>query len=185
MAASSYLPLFSSDNHKTHIICAFVGAPSDHIRHHRIFHGFGNAVGMFLEESEGKDYQGLVAFIALSYIVVPFQAYAAIKGFLKGEGPWFRTPKTGRITDVLRRGTFYRFISGILPRLQPDIRQVVSGGHAGRAAPIMRMSSNSLPLVANSYLSPKIMFAISKSICLASLSSSSSSICDIATLSVK
>ncbi len=74
-----------------------------------------NAVGLFLEESEEKDYQGIASFIALSYIVVPFQAYASLKGFLKGEGPWFRTPKTGHITDIITRGRFYRFISGILP----------------------------------------------------------------------
>ena len=54
--------------------------------------------------------------MALSYIIVPFQAYAAVKGFIeKEEGPWFRTPKTGRITDIFARGRFYRFISGILP----------------------------------------------------------------------
>jgi len=75
-----------------------------------------NAAGMFLEESEERDYLGLASFIALSYILVPFQAYAAFKGFLeKEEGPWFRTPKTGKITDVLKRGTFYRFIAGIMP----------------------------------------------------------------------
>ena len=75
-----------------------------------------NSVGMFLEESEERDYQGIISFIALSYIIVPFQAYASIKGLLqKEEGPWFRTPKTGHITDVFTRGRFYRFISGILP----------------------------------------------------------------------
>ncbi|QQS39292.1 glycosyltransferase [Candidatus Woesebacteria bacterium] len=75
-----------------------------------------NAVGLFLEESEDRDYVGLVSFTLLSYIVVPFQAYASLKGFLeKEEGGWFRTPKTGRITDVIARGRFYRFISGILP----------------------------------------------------------------------
>ncbi len=75
-----------------------------------------NTVGLFLEESDRKDYSGIPSFIALSYIVVPFQAYAAVKGFLeKEEGPWFRTPKTGRITDVFKRGKFYKFISGILP----------------------------------------------------------------------
>src|SRR3989344_2976273 len=61
-----------------------------------------NIVGLFLEESDERDYLGALSFIALSYIVVPFQAYAAIKGFLeREEGPWFRTPKTGAITDVL------------------------------------------------------------------------------------
>lgn len=75
-----------------------------------------NAVGLFLEESEEKDYLGLLSFIALSYIMVPFQAYASIKGFLeKEEGHWFRTPKTGKITDIFTRGKFYRWISGILP----------------------------------------------------------------------
>src|SRR3989338_9049818 len=75
-----------------------------------------NAVGMFLEESEERDYLGLASFVALSYIMVPFQAYASIKGFFeKEEGPWFRTPKTGRITDIFRRGALARFISGIFP----------------------------------------------------------------------
>lgn len=75
-----------------------------------------NMVGLFLEESEEKDYTGLLSFVALSYILVPFQAYAAIKGFLeKDEGTWFRTPKTGKITDVFSRGRFYRWIRDILP----------------------------------------------------------------------
>jgi len=75
-----------------------------------------NAVGMFLEESGTKDYSGLGSFVALSYIIVPFQAYAAVKGLLeKKEGPWFRTPKTGRVTDTFKRSKFYKFISDILP----------------------------------------------------------------------
>ncbi|MFC1624968.1 helix-turn-helix domain-containing protein [Patescibacteria group bacterium] len=75
-----------------------------------------NAVGLFLEESEERDYLGLASFMGLSYLLVPFQAYAALKGFFEtDEGPWFRTPKTGRITDVFTRGKFYRFITGIIP----------------------------------------------------------------------
>lgn len=75
-----------------------------------------NGVGLFLEESEERDYLGLLSFVALSYIMVPFQAYASVKGFLeKEEGPWFRTPKTGKITDIFTRGKFYRWIAGILP----------------------------------------------------------------------
>ncbi len=36
----------------------------------------------------------------LSFALVPFQGWAALKGLVsKEEGPWFRTPKTGRITD--------------------------------------------------------------------------------------
>jgi len=79
-----------------------------------------NTVGLFLEESEEKDYLGLLSFIALSYIMVPFQAYASIKGFLeKEEGPWFRTPKTGKITDIFTRGRFYRWVTGIIPGRRP------------------------------------------------------------------
>src|SRR3990167_7765943 len=80
-----------------------------------------NSVGMFLEESEHKDYLGILSFITLSYIMVPFQAYAAVKGFIEhSEGPWFRTPKTGKITDIFTRGKFFRWIGGILPnRISP------------------------------------------------------------------
>jgi N-acetylneuraminic acid mutarotase len=91
-----------------------------------------NAVGMFLEEAEEKDYLGILSFITLSYILVPFQAYASVKGFLeKEEGPWFRTPKTGKITDILVRGRFYRWIAGILPGRRPAL----GGVAASRLAP--------------------------------------------------
>jgi glycosyltransferase involved in cell wall biosynthesis len=76
-----------------------------------------NMVGLFMEETEEKDYLGLFSFIALSYIVAPFQAYAAVKGFIeKEEGPWFRTPKTGRITDTFLPGRVYRFVRGMFGR---------------------------------------------------------------------
>ncbi|MCH7640988.1 glycosyltransferase, partial [Patescibacteria group bacterium] len=110
-----------------------------------------NAVGLFLEESEEKDYVGLASFVALSYILVPFQAYASLKGFLqKEEGPWFRTPKTGHITDVIARGRFYRFITGILPRRsQPAVAQRLasSGQRLGL------LSLNAQPSTLNAYLS--------------------------------
>jgi len=70
-----------------------------------------NLVGLFLEESDERDYLGIASFVLLSYLLVPFQAYAATKAlFEKEEGPWFRTPKTGRITDVIGKSTFYRWI---------------------------------------------------------------------------
>ncbi|MBI3486475.1 glycosyltransferase, partial [Candidatus Daviesbacteria bacterium] len=73
-----------------------------------------NIVGLFLEESNEKDYLGIFSFVVLSYVVAPFQGYAAVKGFLeKEEGTWFRTPKTGRITDIYTKGRFYRYIFGI------------------------------------------------------------------------
>ena len=83
-----------------------------------------NLVGLFLENSKERDYLGLFSFIVLSYIIAPFQAFAAVKGFLeKEEGPWFRTPKTGRITDNFMPGRISCFIKGILgkPALSPDM----------------------------------------------------------------
>ncbi|MDP2632259.1 MAG: glycosyltransferase family 2 protein [Candidatus Curtissbacteria bacterium] len=74
-----------------------------------------NIVGLFLEESDERDYAGIVSFILISYIVVPFQAYAAIKGFLEPhEGPWFRTPKSGIVTDVAERTGFGKFFGRLV-----------------------------------------------------------------------
>lgn len=74
-----------------------------------------NMVGLFMEESEERDYTGLISFVLLSYIIAPFQAFASVKGFLETEeGPWFRTPKTGRITDNFTPSRFIRFVKGIL-----------------------------------------------------------------------
>jgi len=76
-----------------------------------------NAIGLFIEESDRRDYQGLLSFLATTYLIVPFQAYAAVKGFFeKEEGHWFRTPKTGLITIELVRGHFARLVGWLLPR---------------------------------------------------------------------
>ncbi|HKZ34752.1 MAG TPA: glycosyltransferase, partial [Patescibacteria group bacterium] len=76
-----------------------------------------NSVGLFLEEAEEKDFLGLISFVGMSYLLVPFQAYASIRGLLEEEeGGWFRTPKSGKITDTISRGTFYRWLRGLLPR---------------------------------------------------------------------
>src|SRR3989344_4172347 len=112
-----------------------------------------NMVGLFLEEAEEKDYLGLFSFVALSYIVAPFQAYAAVKGFLaKEEGPWFRTPKTGRITDTFTPGRFYRFVWGVFGRGKPAVAEALAGkpavapalgmGWQGRALPAVGLTSN-------------------------------------------
>jgi cellulose synthase/poly-beta-1,6-N-acetylglucosamine synthase-like glycosyltransferase/transposase-like protein len=87
-----------------------------------------NAVGLFMEEGEEKDYMGLGSFIATSYILVPFQAYAAVKGLLEtSEGPWFRTPKTGRITDIFQRNALIRFIQRIIPSEKHSIEKKYLG----------------------------------------------------------
>ena len=84
-----------------------------------------NLGGLILEEAPGRDLQGVVGALVLSFALVPFQGWAALKGLLsKHEGPWFRTPKTGRITDEvhhLRRLRLLRqwLLGAREPRLRP------------------------------------------------------------------
>ncbi|HKW59129.1 MAG TPA: glycosyltransferase family 2 protein [Candidatus Dormibacteraeota bacterium] len=59
-----------------------------------------NLGGLVLEEAPARDVQGIFGAVVLSFALVPFQGWAAFKGLVsKDEGPWFRTPKTGRVTD--------------------------------------------------------------------------------------
>lgn len=59
-----------------------------------------NLGGLILEEAPGRDMQGVLGALVLSFALVPFQAWAAFRGLIdKEEGPWFRTPKTGHVTD--------------------------------------------------------------------------------------
>jgi cellulose synthase/poly-beta-1,6-N-acetylglucosamine synthase-like glycosyltransferase len=61
-----------------------------------------NATGLFLEEASGRDFRGALASIVTAYLLVPYQAWAAMKGLLeRREGGWVRTPKTGRLTGAV------------------------------------------------------------------------------------
>src|SRR4029077_10280318 len=61
-----------------------------------------NATGLFLEEASGRDFRGALASIVTAYLLVPYQAWAALKGLLeRREGGWVRTPKTGRLTGAV------------------------------------------------------------------------------------
>jgi hypothetical protein len=62
-----------------------------------------NAGGLFLERAPARDLRGVASALLVSYLLIPFQAWAALKGLLEpGEGPWYRTPKTGRVTEAVR-----------------------------------------------------------------------------------
>src|SRR5258706_2589809 len=62
-----------------------------------------NLGGLILEDAPARDMQGVFGALVLSFALVPFQGWAALKGLLeKEEGPWFRTPKTGNITDPVK-----------------------------------------------------------------------------------
>src|SRR5437868_2448792 len=76
-----------------------------------------NLTGVLLEGSLKRDALGLLSFIGLSWILVPFQAYASIKAlFEKKEGGWVRTPKSGRVTESLERFHLARLMPWELPR---------------------------------------------------------------------
>jgi cellulose synthase/poly-beta-1,6-N-acetylglucosamine synthase-like glycosyltransferase len=73
-------------------------------------------MGLFLEKSVLEDGEGIFYFIALTYIIAPFQAYAALKGLLeKEEGTWIRTLKTGTITNRVHRVRLRRVFKWVLP----------------------------------------------------------------------
>jgi cellulose synthase/poly-beta-1,6-N-acetylglucosamine synthase-like glycosyltransferase len=83
-----------------------------------------NLSGLLLEEAPIKDFPGVLGALAISFLLIPFQGYAAVKGLVeKDEGPWYRTPKTGRITDPvhhLRRLVWLRrWLRGPGPRSRP------------------------------------------------------------------
>ena len=84
-----------------------------------------NLGGLILEEAPGRDLQGVLGALVLSFALVPFQGWAALKGLIrKEEGPWFRTPKTGHITDEVHHLRRLRMLRRWLlgprePRLRP------------------------------------------------------------------
>jgi hypothetical protein len=95
-----------------------------------------NLGGLILEEAPARDLQGVWGALVLSFALVPFQGWAAAKGlFSKHEGPWFRTPKTGRVTDEVhhlrRLNLLRRWLLGPRARRQ-DLRSP-----ANRATPIV------------------------------------------------
>jgi cellulose synthase/poly-beta-1,6-N-acetylglucosamine synthase-like glycosyltransferase len=76
-----------------------------------------NLSALVLEGAPRRDISGVLGALATSFLLVPFQAWAAIKGLIEpSEGPWFRTPKTGRITDPVwplrRLGLLRRWLRG-------------------------------------------------------------------------
>jgi glycosyltransferase involved in cell wall biosynthesis len=83
-----------------------------------------NLGGLLLEGSPRRDYHGVLGAVALSFLLVPFQAWASVKGlFERREGGWFRTPKTGRITDRVQhlpqQGSLIRWLRPQPAKLTP------------------------------------------------------------------
>ncbi|TME20152.1 MAG: hypothetical protein E6I70_01960 [Chloroflexi bacterium] len=105
-----------------------------------------NLSGLLLEDAPPKDFVGVLGALVTSYLLVPFQAWAALKGFFeKEEGPWYRTPKTGRVTDPikhLRRLKWLRkwlFGNGHSHQRRPASQPVHTVGEAPLRRPSRRL----------------------------------------------
>src|SRR5207245_962653 len=76
-----------------------------------------NLAGVLLEGSLRRDAFGLLSSIAMSWVLVPFQAYASLKAlFERREGGWVRTPKSGHVTESVGRFRLARIMSWELPK---------------------------------------------------------------------
>ena len=76
-----------------------------------------NLSGLFMERGVKREWAGALSAVALGMLLVPFQAYAALKGLLEvREGGWFRTPKTGAITEVIDKLDLGGKLKWLLPR---------------------------------------------------------------------
>ena len=99
-----------------------------------------NLGGLILEEAPARDVQGVFGALVLSFALVPFQGWAAFKGLIsRDEGPWFRTPKTGRVTDEVwhlrRLYMLRRWLIGrrAAPRWSPPAAPMVRSTPVGPA----------------------------------------------------
>ena len=92
--------------------------------------------GLWLEGDLRSDYQGAFSLVALTYILAPFQGYAALRGLLeREEGGWVRTLKTGSVTDM--------FLS---LRLRGLLRWLTLGGRLSRFSPVFDLPAINLPV---------------------------------------
>ncbi|TET85544.1 MAG: DUF2341 domain-containing protein, partial [Anaerolineales bacterium] len=78
---------------------------------------FMNTAGLFLERGIRRNLAGLLSFVLLTFLLVPYQAYASLKGLLEPhEGGWHRTDKTGVITDIIDKLGMGRRMRRLMPK---------------------------------------------------------------------
>src|SRR5438093_11835007 len=97
-----------------------------------------NLTGVLLEGSLKRDALGLLSFIGLSWLLLPFQAYASVKAlFEKKEGGWVRTPKSGVVTETLERFKLARLMPWELPRRKRGQGKPSGAGRFAAAAVVV------------------------------------------------
>jgi len=91
--------------------------------------------GLFLEKNVQRDLTGIFSFIVMSYVLVPFMAYASLKGLLekKERGTWIRTLKTGKITEIITKLELRKVWRELLPRRRKAkaVKKVVTKANGG------------------------------------------------------
>ncbi len=93
---------------------------------------FMNLAGLFMERSVRRTWRGLLSFILLTYLLVPYQAYASLKGLLSPtEGGWHRTQKTGVITDVVDKLGLGKRMKKLLPKQKKSKKKKKKKGEGG------------------------------------------------------
>jgi len=96
-----------------------------------------NLGGLILEEAPARDIQGVFGAVVLSFALVPFQGWAAFKGLVsKDEGPWFRTPKTGNVTDEVHHLRRLYMLRRWLRRKRPRPVAAATAGASLPAVPV-------------------------------------------------
>mgnify|MGYP001367934195 CR=1 FL=1 len=99
-----------------------------------------NLGGLILEEAPARDIQGVFGAVVLSFALVPFQGWAAFKGLIsKDEGPWFRTPKTGNVTDEVHHLRRLYMLRRWLKGRRPP--QPVAAPVARASSPVVRIAA--------------------------------------------
>ena len=90
---------------------------------------FMNLAGLFMERGVRRNWRGLLSFVLLTYLMVPYQAYASLKGLIEPhEGGWHRTQKTGVITDVVDKLGLGKRMKKLLPKQQKKRKSKRKGG---------------------------------------------------------
>ncbi|GAG48328.1 unnamed protein product, partial [marine sediment metagenome] len=98
-----------------------------------------NLTGLYLERGVRRNWKGLLSFVLLTYLLIPYQAYAVLKGlFEPHEGGWHRTQKTGVITEVVERLGLRRHLRRLRPKKRK--RSPALGGLVG-ASTVQRFSA--------------------------------------------
>ncbi|MDK1046094.1 MAG: glycosyltransferase, partial [Anaerolineales bacterium] len=89
---------------------------------------FMNLAGLFMERGVRRNWRGLLSFILLTYLLVPYQAYASLKGLIEPhEGGWHRTQKTGVITDMVDKLGLGKRMKRLLPKQKKSKKKKKKG----------------------------------------------------------